>query len=412
VLNIVIFSGGRGTTSISKAFLDYPNCRLISIVNAYDDGLSTGLIRRFFGMLGPSDIRKTQQSMLSPAHPNFAIYDRIFSYRFPAKISNQDAALELRAFAAGDGNQIGDIEFPNERWTSVLRNFTARFLSGLETGERKLGETFDFADASLLNCFYAGAFLTFRRDFDYTTRFFDRFFEIRGNVLTTNTEDKKLVAIRENGEVLYSEAEIVELRSNARIRDLFIVDEYPNPAVLAPMAPEERFAYLTSMQTTVRASDAVLRAIADADILIYGPGTQHSSLYPSYMTSGVTAAIAAKRDAVKIFICNIGEDYEIPEYTASELVDGAYRYLARNAPFSVNKKDLFNFVIANNPANKGNQKYIPNDASKDKLDIVVISENMEAPSDLGKHNGDLVATRCMSLYQDFLLADIPHIDGM
>ena len=33
---------------------------IYSIVNAYDDGKSTGTIRNFFKILGPSDIRKVQ----------------------------------------------------------------------------------------------------------------------------------------------------------------------------------------------------------------------------------------------------------------------------------------------------------------------------------------------------------------
>ncbi len=411
MLNVVLFSGGRGTTSLIKAFLDYENTHLIALVNAYDDGKSTGEIRRFFGMLGPSDIRKTQQSMLSPGHPNFEIYNRIFSYRFPKGTADAAARDSLHAFSSGARNGIDGLTLPDEPWTAVLREFAARFLAGLETAERVRGERFDFADASLINCLYAGAFLAFGRDFDLATRYFDRLFEIGGNVLTTNAENKKLVAIRETGEVLYSEAEIVELRSNVRIRNLFIVDEYPRKETVEPMAAAERLSYLTSLQSSVRASDSVLRAIADADILIYGPGTQHSSLYPSYMTRGVPESIAEKRDAVKIFICNIGEDYEIPEYTASELVEGAYRYLTRNARFSIRREDLFDYVLANVPANAGNQKYIPNDATASRLGVPVIAENLEAADNPGKHDGRLVAERCIALYRDFLLSELPKRDG-
>jgi hypothetical protein len=125
------------------------------------------------------------------------------------------------------------------------------------------------------------------------------------------------------------------------------------------------------------------------------------------MTEGITEVIAANRSAVKIFVCNIGEDYEIPEYTASELVDGAYRYLTRNVSVPVGKNELFDFILANNPANAGNQKYIPNDASEERLGITVISENLEAHDNLGKHDGAGVAARCMGLYRDFLLAGGP-----
>ena len=52
-LKLVIFSGGRGTTSIVEALLRHDQTLVTSIVNAYDDGLSTGRIRGFVeGMLG------------------------------------------------------------------------------------------------------------------------------------------------------------------------------------------------------------------------------------------------------------------------------------------------------------------------------------------------------------------------
>ena len=56
---MVLFSGGSGTQSITEAFLKHPQISLTILINAYDDGHSTGRLRRFIpGMLGPSDVRK------------------------------------------------------------------------------------------------------------------------------------------------------------------------------------------------------------------------------------------------------------------------------------------------------------------------------------------------------------------
>src|SRR6267154_5138341 len=58
-LNVVLFSGGSGTKSITETLLGHPRIYLKILINAYDDGHSTGRLRRFVpGMLGPSDVRK------------------------------------------------------------------------------------------------------------------------------------------------------------------------------------------------------------------------------------------------------------------------------------------------------------------------------------------------------------------
>ena len=58
-INVVLFSGGSGTQSITAALQKHPQISLKILINAYDDGHSTGRLRRFVpGMLGPSDVRK------------------------------------------------------------------------------------------------------------------------------------------------------------------------------------------------------------------------------------------------------------------------------------------------------------------------------------------------------------------
>ena len=53
MINVVILNGGRGASTIIPELIEKNNVKLTSIVNAYDDGKSTGEIRRFFSMLGP-----------------------------------------------------------------------------------------------------------------------------------------------------------------------------------------------------------------------------------------------------------------------------------------------------------------------------------------------------------------------
>ena len=58
-IKVALFCGGRGSATLIRELLRWPNVKLTLLVNAYDDGLSTGALRSFIpGMLGPSDFRK------------------------------------------------------------------------------------------------------------------------------------------------------------------------------------------------------------------------------------------------------------------------------------------------------------------------------------------------------------------
>ena len=63
-MKIVLINGGRGASNIINYLIKNSSYEINSIVNAYDDGKSTGVIRDFFKILGPSDIRKVQSILL------------------------------------------------------------------------------------------------------------------------------------------------------------------------------------------------------------------------------------------------------------------------------------------------------------------------------------------------------------
>ena len=46
-INVVLFSGGSGTHSITEALIRHKQIALHILINAYDDGRSTGRLRRF-----------------------------------------------------------------------------------------------------------------------------------------------------------------------------------------------------------------------------------------------------------------------------------------------------------------------------------------------------------------------------
>ena len=95
-----------------------------------------------------------------------------------------------------------------------------------------------------MNCIFAGAFIYFKRDFQKATLIMGQLFKLKGIVLPTNNENKKLVALRENGEMLYSEAEIVELRSNVKIERIYLLDDIPSKNYFEKLSIDEKDIFL------------------------------------------------------------------------------------------------------------------------------------------------------------------------
>jgi hypothetical protein len=58
------------------------------------------------------------------------------------------------------------LEPMRQAWQEDVQSFVAEFLAGLNAIERVSGERFCFADCSIMNCIYAGAFLVFNRNID------------------------------------------------------------------------------------------------------------------------------------------------------------------------------------------------------------------------------------------------------
>src|SRR5205823_7058557 len=135
------------------------------------------------------------------------------------------------------------------------------------------------------------------QDFSQAVAEFSEFFEVNRNVLLNITlgEDLFLVAEKENGGILLSEASIVAAQDDSKIKELFLIDGHTYRSRVENAQPEPAAGWLQLFRessVTPGLNPLAAQALAEADVIVYGPGTQHSSLFPSYMTDGVAEAIA------------------------------------------------------------------------------------------------------------------------
>src|SRR5689334_16141186 len=205
-INVVLFSGGSGTRSITEAFRKHPQISLKILINAYDDGHSTGRLRRFIpGMLGPSDVRKNINRLMPTVERSQKSLKSISDYRLPVGISRDDALAALNSMLDGRYASLPEplaIAFPYLACWQMnrLRSFLETFRTYFEQQE-KIGRTFNFTDCALGNIFFAGCYLEEGQDFNRTIEAFSDFYEVPRGVLLNITcgENLFLVAEKENG---------------------------------------------------------------------------------------------------------------------------------------------------------------------------------------------------------------------
>jgi 2-phospho-L-lactate transferase/gluconeogenesis factor (CofD/UPF0052 family) len=402
MINIVIFNGGRGAGTIIPALQSIENIKITSIVNAYDDGKSTGEIRRFFNMLGPSDIRKVQQLMLPKGDPDFESNNWLFEYRFPSNIPSNVIRSKLIQEISSKKHSLYGNRFQNLNVLNQVKFFLRSFISNLELIEKgSSSKKFNFQDCSLVNCIYAGAFIFYKRNIEFASLEIEKLFNLTGSVLPTSLENKKLVGMRRNGEMLYSEAEIVELRSNVSIDRVFLLDDYPKREYFKNLSTSQKKAYLQNHETYVESSSRSKFAIKSADIIIYSAGTQHSSLYPTYLTRGLARAISDNKNALKIFITNIGADYETPKYKAHNYIEGAYKYLCLSESRNFKISEFFSHILINKSSRQKKVNYVKILSKPLRtFPFKVIIDDFEDNLQPGKHDGSKLVKKIISIYKN------------
>ncbi|GAT70577.1 gluconeogenesis factor [Planomonospora sphaerica] len=321
--SVALFSGGRGGASIARRLLRIPGVELSLLINGYDNGHSTGALRRYLpGMLGPSDFRKNLLLHLDGGDPRQAALRSVLEHRLPAGSTRDDLAGLVDRLIRG--RTFGTL--PPEVRTPIVRDLTV-FLRHLDGRPHGLS----LSDCALGNLVFAGAYLRLGGDFNAAVGSCARTFGSPARLVNvTGGENAFLVALKEDGRLLADEADIVAPQDAAAITDLFLLREpvVPESRTALQAQPAERLRRtLDRARAGISLNPEARDALRHADLIVYGPGTPHSSLLPSYLTPGLADAIAANRAAAKVFVVNIRDDHDVRGLGASDLVDRTLAYL-------------------------------------------------------------------------------------
>jgi 2-phospho-L-lactate transferase/gluconeogenesis factor (CofD/UPF0052 family) len=340
-VDVVVFTGGRGSAVLSERLLSHAGIRVTLAVNGYDDGASTGEVRRFLGdALGPSDFRKNASRAALAKHTASRELVDLLDRRLPVGMDAHDADVELRGLRASA---------PAGEKAEVFNRLDA-FLAEW----RAAGRAFQFGDCAIGNLVFAGCYLHAGRRFNAAVDDYAALLGLPAGLIedVTDGTNAHLVALDVGGRVLGTEEAIVDSRRANRIDDIFLIDR--------PLSADECLAlgargvaaarqYFDQHAVAPNLNPRLAERLDLADVIVYAPGTQHSSLFPSYLTRGLTERIASNYRAVKLLITNLNHDAEIAGASAVTLVERALFFLTDKGRRPFPGPSLVTHYLLNDP---------------------------------------------------------------
>ncbi|MGA8060172.1 MAG: 2-phospho-L-lactate transferase CofD family protein [Candidatus Binataceae bacterium] len=413
-MKVAVFCGGRGSATIIRELLRSTEVHLALLVNAYDDGLSTGALRNFIpGMLGPSDFRKNFSYLLDLYSDEQYALKGLLEFRLPMTCSSAEVRHLQDFLQSGDPRQLGE---PLCELFGRLDNNTSeqvrRLLKVFLDYANNLGRQFDFRDCAVGNLIFAGAYLSQGHNFNAAAEVMSRLVSSQAVLVNvSNGENRILVALKEDGELLAREEKIVGKQSPARIRRIFFMPEQLSENELAQISGcsvDEKEAWLAARQSLPMLSEEARRFLRDAEVIVYGPGTQHSSLLPSYCIASDT--LKAAKAPIKAFVANLGPDNDIQGLSASDLLD---RALACAGDPDNSLRTVTHVLLDDSAPVEGSQRLAPGsfDSRPTYKGAVIVRGGFQNEFSPQVHNGRAVISTIMNIWErDSVQAQKPSLE--
>ena len=174
------------------------------------------------------------------------------------------------------------------------------------------GATSGLAGHALGNLLIAAMTAVEDGDFEDGIRLMNRILAVRGQVVPVSPTPLTLHARLKDGSVVDGQSQVMRTSGIERVW----------------LTPDE-----------VRPSEDALAAIADAELIVLGPGSLYTSLLPSLLIPAIRDAVA-RAQAPRIFVCNVAT--QEGETTGFDLADHVEALISHTTP------NLVDIVLANN----------------------------------------------------------------
>lgn len=303
-MNVVLFTGGNGNANLIKHIKDISYVNLSLLINGYDDGLSTGVIRRAnYGMLGPSDFRKNFTYILD----DFTIENRNLKGLFEHRLSDDESKNLLVSPKEIIPQLIQSTYFLEKNVAIFIEKYFDLGVSKLLEYTKKFEDLNGFSVGNII----IGGLFAQTHDFNKALEILTTQFELTAKLINVSTsDDSKLVAFDAEGQFLRNEADIVSYPGDKPLSDFYLLPL----ATLESLKDQIQYTKneIQVLSVVPSMSEEAIHAIQGADLIIFGSGTQFSSLLPSYR---ICKSHLIHTKAKKIFIVNNDFDSDIRNIT-------------------------------------------------------------------------------------------------
>ena len=396
-INLTIFAGGSGNSALIKILSKIKDINLKIIVNCYDDGKSTGKLRSFInGMLGPSDVRKNISSLLDDNDLFEKKLKYIIDYRFK-KIQKKNIIKSI----------FNNHTHLKDTLNSLPKKIYEDIFEYLEIFQKKMNNNSKIIDFALGNIIFSGIFIKLK-NFNQSVQVFSKLFNKDEKIYNiSDGENLFLCAIRKDGEVLLSEEEIVS-KSGTLIDDIYLLKNKLSKKFtdsLLKLNLEEKKKKLEKLSKFPNINFSINTIIKNSDIILYGPGTVHSSLFPTYLTKNLSLHIS-KSQAVKILISNISKDKDMLYEDADNIIKKTFYYLNLKEKININKLKLINnFFINKIDKDDINNKFLNNYLELKSLPKKNV-KYIDWEEEKGKHNPITLLKEIFNTYDKNFLKNL------
>lgn len=382
--NIVAFCGGRGSESFIKAWNLSQNNNLSLVINAYDDGLSTGRIRDYIPQfLGPSDFRK-----------NIVHYLYSCSDEFKLEIAK---ILEKRIESKAELIKILD-NLEKKVTTPYVGRVYASFIKSINeflAYEKENVSDFDYSDCAFGNLILAGFYL--QNDFDFQ-RAIDQalnIMEINCQLLTASNENNiSLIATTTENEFLGKESLIVNGLYRGSINRLGFMNSdllHSENAFISGIKSEVEIRKILEKCIVPKPNSKAEKNIISSDILCFLPGTQNSSLFPSYLI--LHKAIKESKASIKVLVLNLNRDLDMANWQRSDILKNALK----NMGDPNNQSRCITHVLINSPSIDSSLLDGPIIELCKQLNILLIPTALLNAQQPNLHSGEILLSTILSL---------------